>query len=270
MKRKRNPIDTIVLVLLCIVAVGLGQFQSAQDSRGRVDIVSVGVKMLLSPVSRPAAGASNSIGDFLYGLLSARRLTEENRRLRALATSASLYSEQLGRLEGELSQMRTLGGFSPIPGKTSVPASVVGYAPYENRLTIDTGQNQGIVPGDPVVSAEGLVGTVRTVEPGRSEIQLLESRGLTIGAIDVSRNPPPAGLLQGESTGTLNLTFQDPKAPVEIGDHIVTSGFSDRIPRGILIGSVISLSTDEEFGSLTAKIDPAVSIGLLREVLVLR
>lgn len=270
MKRKASPIDVVVLLVLCILGIALGKRQSMARADGKAEPVTAVVQTLISPVSRPFGNAAVSSSDFFSGLFAAKRLTAENRRLQALAISAAMYTEQLERLNGEIERLRTLQGFPPLPGKTRVPAEIVGYMPYENRITLSAGANKGIKVGCPVESPEGLVGTVQVVEPDRCQALLLTSTGLTIGALDNSRNPPPAGFLRGENSSTLTLTFQDPVAPVEIGDRIVTSGFSDRIPRGILIGRVISVERDEEFGSLHAKIDPIVSVGNLREVHILK
>jgi cell shape-determining protein MreC len=56
---------------------------------------------------------------------------------------------------------------------------------------------------------------------------------------------------------------------VQIGDTIVTSGFSEKIPKGLIIGKVIQLDPSEEFGTLKARIDPAFSLGNLEFVIVL-
>ncbi|AIE85647.1 Rod shape-determining protein MreC [Fimbriimonas ginsengisoli Gsoil 348] len=259
-----------MLILLIVTGVVLGRLQTASRTAGKVDPISAAIRSAVVPSSGPLNSLANSSGGFFSGIFSAGRLKAENQRLQALANAGALYTEQVQRLQGEIDRIRVLQGMGPIPGKTRVPADVIGYALYENRLTLNVGSRQGVQIGCPVESAEGLVGTVQVVEADRCQVLLLTSASLTLGAIDQSRNPPPAGLLRGENSSTLTLTFQDPKAPVEIGDHIVTSGFSDRIPRGILIGKVISVATDEQFGSLRAKVDPAVSVGNLREVHVLR
>jgi len=269
-KRNRRPTDVIILTVLCVLGVLLGRMQTMRRVEGRSDIVTSAVRSMVSPVSTPVGAMSNSLSDFFAGVFSARRLTSENRRLKALADSAALYTDQLTRLNSEIERLRTLQKFGPLPAKTRIPADVIGYSAYENRLTLSAGSRQGVTAGDPVEAPDGLVGVIQSVDTDRSQALLLSSASLTIGALDLSRNPPPAGLLRGENSSTLGLTFQDTKAPVEVGDHIVTSGFSDHIPRGILIGKVISVAADEEFGSLRAKVDPAVSIGQLREVHILR
>ena len=270
MKRRESPLDVLLLIALCVAGIFLGRVQNTSRTAGRMDGLSSFTNALVGPVAGPMGNVTRSTGDFFTGIFSARGLTEENRRLKSLAQSAELYNAQLGRLENEISRLRALQGFGPIPGKERVLADVIGYAAYENRITLNVGEAQGVRPGMPVEAPEGLVGTIQTVEGNRSQALLITSAGLTIGAADLNRDPPPAGLCRGENSNSLTVDFQDPKAPVEIGDRIVTSGFSDKIPGGIIIGRVISVEADEQFGRLRAKVFPAISVGALREVHVLK
>lgn len=270
MKRRESPFDVLLLIVLCVLGIVLGRMQNATRTVGRVDGVSAIANTLVSPISGPAGSVTQATGDFFSGIFSARGLALENQRLKALAASAEMYNLQLDRMQGEIDRLRILQGFGPIAGKERVLADVIGYAAYENRITLNVGEAQGLRPGMPVEAPEGLVGTIQTVEKNRCQVLLITSAGLTVGAADLSRDPPPAGFCRGESSNSLTVDFQDPKAPVEIGDRIVTSGFSDKIPKGIIIGRVISVESDEQFGRLRAQVFPAISVGNLREVHVLK
>ena len=255
---------------LCALGPVLGGVQNRARANGRVDPLTQTIRGAVDPLAPPLIAASNASGGFFHGLVHARGLSEENARLRAEMATVALYQEQIGRLEREIRSLRKVTGYGEFSGKTKVAADVVGFAAYENRITLSVGRNQGVRPGMPVVAAEGLLGVVQTVASERCDALLLTSVGLKIGAVDMTRNPAPAGLLKGEKSSTLSLEFQDPKAPVEIGDTIVTAGFSERIPRGIPIGKVIQVQNDEAFGILRALVDPNASIGDVREVFVLR
>lgn len=270
MKRRESPLDILLLIVLCVFGIVLGRMQNSFRSVGRVDGLSAFANTLIGPVAGPAGSLTRATGDFFSGIFAARGLVEENRRLKSLAASAEMYNSRLDRLQDEIARLRILQGFGPIPGKERVLADVIGYAAYENRITLNVGEAQGIRPGMPVEAPEGLVGTIQTVEKNRCQALLITSAGLTVGAADLSRDPPPAGFCKGESSNSLTVDFQDPKAPVEIGDRIVTSGFSDKIPGGIIIGRVISVESDEQFGRLRAQVFPAISVGNLREVHVLK
>jgi cell shape-determining protein MreC len=91
-----------------------------------------------------------------------------------------------------------------------------------------------------------------------------------VGGIDASRKPPEVGLIKGRGASTVTMQMFDPKAPVASGDTIFTSGQSVHIPYGVVIGRVISVEDDPDFGMKSATIDPAVNLGTLREVQVLK
>jgi rod shape-determining protein MreC len=235
-----------------------------------MDPVTETVQTLTKPVSIPTDALFEGVGDFSFGLFKARRLAVENRRLYDRLASIALYAETTERLERDIDSLRKQLRLPSRPGKVKVPADVVGYIPRDNRLTINVGSKSGVRPGLPVVGAAGLIGTVQTVSPSTSQVLLLTSHGLTIGAIVLNRNPSPAGLLRGEDSSTLSLSFNDPKATVQIGDTIASSGLSEFIPRGIPIGRVIQVIDDEAFGERRAVVDPFVVVGELKEVTVLK
>jgi rod shape-determining protein MreC len=268
----------MVLIGLCALGVVLGTVQNGSHSQERVDRLTSTVRSITSPLGSLLNGVVRTTSAFFTGTFSATKLVQENRRLKALEQVYATYSERIEGLRTENETLRKYEGFGQTPGKTRVPALVYGFSINENRLTINVGSNQGVRAGCAVESNDGLVGTVEYVEANRSQVLLLTSAGLQpnakgkallIGAIDVNRVPPPAGLLRGENASTLTLTFMDPKAPVQIGDTIVTSGFSEKIPKGLIIGKVIQLDPSEEFGTLKARIDPAFSLGNLEFVIVL-
>ncbi len=224
-------------------------------------------------MTRPLAvfgGRASDAGfDLFRGWNQAGSLVAENRRLAEQQLSATMYREQIQRLDGEVESLRRALGFPDLPGKRRVPAQVIGFFPRDNRITLDVGASSGVVRGQPVQNADGLVGLVQTVGPSECQVLLLTSSSSVVGAIDSSRNPPPAGLLLGDNGTGLVMTFKDLNAPAQSGDTVMTTGFSDRIPRGIPIGRIVQVIDDPDYGSRSATIDPLVSLGTLREVWVI-
>lgn len=229
------------------------------------------VQGVVNPPANLLNGTANGISDFGAGIFHARSLKEENRMLKSQIASVALYTETMERLHEEIDQLRKLEDLPAIEGKQRVPADVIGFFPYENRLTISAGSAKGVAVGQPVVTPDGLIGRIQVVSSSTAQVLLLSSPETTnrIGAI-AQRNPPSAGLLRGESSTTYLLEFNDPKAPVESGDLVVTSGFSEHIPRGIPIGRVIQVDDNVEFGKRQARVYPSVNIGSVREVFVLK
>jgi rod shape-determining protein MreC len=147
---------------------------------------------------------------------------------------------------------------------------VIGFSQIEGKLTLNGGSELGIQPDMPVINGEGLLGVVETVSKGQCDALLLTAFGVKVGGIDISRKPPERGLLSGRGSTTIAMMMFDPKAPVASGDVIVTGGLSSHIPYGLIIGRVISAEDDPDFGTRRATLDPAVNIGAVREVQVLK
>ncbi|MFZ4506823.1 MAG: rod shape-determining protein MreC [Fimbriimonas sp.] len=252
-----------------MAAVLLGNLQNQARAKGQADSFSSTTVTIISPISGPLRSAVAGLSDLTVGILAGPQLAIENKALRDQAQTASLYVENVERLSREVDSLRQLLDFPPVPGRTKVAAVIQGYFAHEHRITLTVGQAQGIRPGMPVVTAKGLLAIIQTVEPNRSQALLLSSASVQLGGLVSNRNPAQAGLMRGNGS-VMTLTFEDPKAPVEIGDRVTTSGFSDRIPRGIPIGRIVQVNDNPAFGVRTADVLPDVSVGEVREVLVLK
>lgn len=257
------------MLVLCIVGVILGNQQNQTRVKGTTDGLSSLVITIVSPIAAPFRVGSDRLRDISDGIVRGHDLAIENERLRAQNQAADLYLLNVQRLEREIEALRTLQNYPQVPGKDRVNVDIIGYFPHENRITIAAGANQKLRPGMPVVSAFGMLGIIQTVDKDRSQALLMSSASIQIGGIVSNRNPSPAGMLRGGSS-VLSLTLEDPKSSVEIGDTVSTSGFSERIPRGILIGRVVQVIDNPAYGVRTADVLPATSIGEVREVFVLR
>lgn len=261
--------DFIVLLVLCVLGAVLGRMQSGARNKGAIDPIS---SLVRSTTNAPAAFLSeqaNATSDFFRGIFNASELAQQNRAYKQYEIIARQYGETVDRLNKEVASLRSLLELENIPGRQKVGATVIGYFANENRITISVGKNKGLKPGLAVVTGEGLVGTIQTVGETDAQVSLLSDPNRKIGALVISRNPPPAGLIKGENAAVLVLTL-DSTMPVANGDLVATWGFSGLIPRGIPIGRVNQVYNDSVTGSKRVEVFPNVALGNLREVVVLK
>ncbi|MEK7580067.1 MAG: rod shape-determining protein MreC [Patescibacteria group bacterium] len=144
---------------------------------------------------------------------------------------------------------------------------------------IDIGSDEGLMVDMPVVSNGYLAGRLVKVTPSKSYfITILDSRFSTAidfitGEKDFKRNNPAAatnGLLRGKHGLACEVEFISTNKQIKTGDMVITSGLEENIPRGLLIGDIISV--DYNVNSLFQKaiIRPGLSINFLRIVSVLK
>lgn len=228
------------------------------------------VSAVVQPVADPMRQWAHDQSDWWQSFTHSGRLTAETRRLRAVEQASSLYGATSELLVGEVDELRNLLKLPPRVGKERIAADVWLLATSESRMTLSVGSNQGVKVGMPVESATGLIGTVQTVSPDRCQVILITSPVARIGATVENVPAQQGGLARGESPRRLSLELYDTAVPVKVGDWIVTSGYSERIPAGIAIGQITSVDKQEEYGSVRLDIVPSFMNSPLRTVFVLK
>jgi rod shape-determining protein MreC len=161
-----------------------------------------------------------------------------------------------------------MNDYVPPPERKKLYANIIGYFPEQNSILIDRGANDGIRQYMPVIASKGLVGIIEVAEPGRSRVLLVTSRSIRVSA-EVVGEQGPLGIVHGETPKRLILEVLE-TTDVKAGDEVVTSGFSEYIPKGIPLGTVIEAIDDPQFGTMRVAILPHVQMSELNEVFVLK
>jgi len=107
-----------------------------------------------------------------------------------------------------------------------------------NFITIDRGSLQNIKPEMAVTSPEGVVGIVFSVSRHFSVIMPLLNRNLRLSAKIRKNNYFGSLTWPGESTEEAILTDIPYHVKLDIGDTIVTSGYSAIFPEGLFVGTI--------------------------------
>jgi len=127
-----------------------------------------------------------------------------------------------------------------------------------NYLMINKGSNHGIQEGMAVISPTGVVGIVKVVSNNFSSIMSLLHSDSRISA-RIKRNNFSTGSVSwnGRTAGISQMGEVPPHIDVQIGDTIITSGFSLDFPEGIFIGTVSEVRTrpTDNFHSLEIRLN---------------
>lgn len=246
-----------------------------------MDPVSYGIQGIVRPPASAIQQGFRSTSNFFGSILSAGQLRAEVERLRALEKSSLLYQDRVATLIDDISVLRALIKMPEVPNRKRVAAKVTMFFPSENRMTLNVGSNQGIATDMPVVTSYGLLGRVDNVGSNSCQINIISSFQSRIGAVVVPRQsadsseaagpiPPIAGLLQGDGPERLVLVLQDTGSKVSPGDLVMTSGYSEKIPRGIPIGRIVDVEKSTEYGSRRAVVVPLFQLGQSEYVWVIQ
>jgi rod shape-determining protein MreC len=125
-----------------------------------------------------------------------------------------------------------------------------------NYLTLNRGAVHGVKPETGVISVRGLVGIVQNVSPHYCTVISLLNTNLKVSA--KLRDSNYFGSLEwdGKSYRYATLSEIPVHAHVQVGEAIVTSGYSVIFPEGILVGIVeeINLAEGEGFYRIKVKL----------------
>ena len=135
--------------------------------------------------------------------------------------------------------------------------------------TVSAGRRQGIDPGDPVLTGDGLLGRIGETYDDLSRVTLIT-------------DPNSAVACEVESTGVLGVLRLAPSPharlvlanvpltdTVRVGQRVLTSGYSRHYPRGLAVGRVVRAVPDASRLMLEVEVEPAVKLSRLRHAFVI-
>lgn len=151
-------------------------------------------------------------------------------------------------------------------------AEVVYESPdaYARRVIIDKGQVAGIVPGSPVLDAQGIVGQVVRVQPFTSEVRLLIDRDQAI-PVQVARTGVRGvayGLASNVQPDAIELRYMPSDADVLAGDVLLTSGIDGVYPPDLPVATVTTVERQGGTTFLHINGQPLARMQGLRYVMV--
>ena len=210
------------------------------DSRVRMlETVRIGLGVVLYPVQQVLLVPSR-LADTVSGYFtSVTSLTRENEELKRKQFETAQSLQQARELLVENERLRKLLGARERLSNATVLADVL----YESRdrfarkLVLNTGTNEGVRAGSPVIDDAGVVGQITRVFNDTSEVTLLTDKDQSI-PVQVLRNGLRGVAFGGAEPGTLDLRFMAANADVATGDVVTTSGIDGVYPSGLMVATV--------------------------------
>ncbi len=260
----------IVIVLLAVPFFFLSANMRRRENLNGLDRavlrISAPIEFAASSLAR---GCSTLWEGYVY-LVDAKsdneRLAYENARLR----------EQVHRSEQKETENRELRRLlqlrESLPGDL-VSAQVVGKDFTEffrvTRVVLDRG-SRNIRPHMPVVSPDGVVGSVLRVAGDAIDVQLSVDAAFGIDVVD--ERTQARGFVRGTGDPTkyaCKVENVDSRDEVEVGDLLVTSGKGKWFPKGLPVARVVRVLKREPGRDQEIEATPTVNFSRLDSVLLL-
>ncbi len=252
---------TLILVSVLIVLSSrgaLGPFES---------VVSIPLNFLESLIGRPAQAGGGLVRD----LTEYRRLKQRNQDLEE---ALAIYQAQIAELREKgadydrLAALLDYDRFSP-EDQEFVTCDVIGMdtTSFVRAIQINCGRRNGVSLLDPVVTEQGLVGRVAQVSATGANVLLLTDSSSSVNArLQATRDD---GVVIGQLTGDLIMSFIPIDAHVQEGDFVATSGLGQTLPAGLVVGQVLSVALSDNELYQEARVRSLVDFDRLEVVQVI-
>ena len=266
-KRLQDRKYTLILISVILASLALMTFDIRRSKTPT--LFETVLMWVVSPVQNLITQTLDSLGDAVDQYILVAQVSEENERLQTevdkLIAENNVLREELRR-QGRVGELMA---FHDNRQMKSVVASVIGRdaTQWARVVFINKGTEDGLRENLPVVTHSGVVGhviqaglttaKVMLVVDGRSAVDAL------FGADRVS------GVVVGTGMEFCEMKYVPITAEVNVGDQVLSSGLGGMYPKGLVVGTVVSIAkgTQGLFQEIT--ISPSADFGRLEEVLVL-
>ena len=265
----------LVLTLLVLAALALLTVSFRSPTSGALHSVQGYGAAGLRPFEIGAQRVARPFRDvygYFHGLANAKsENTKLKRELREARQTANANAAAAAR-EPDLARLLHLeqGPRYPQDYRT-VNTSVLSFpsATFAEKVTIGAGTNSGIHEHTPVVTGDGLIGSVTNAGPSTAQVTLLTDPDSNVPARDTANGV--TGLIRDGDGNTLIFDRVAKEHDIKKGDVIVTQGTVDRrypsiYPYGIAIGRVLSVGRSDIATFLTVTVEPFASFDSLDAV----
>ena len=255
--RQRRIAHTLLVVFsFSLMFLGKADFSALRHARmGASDFIAPFVDLVSAPI--------RGVETMAQGIRTVASLRAENVRLQAENSMLKRWRRRAEILESENRQLRSVAGAVSPEKRCPLTARAV-TAPggaFAHTVLVANGSDAGIEVGNPVVTADGLVGLVVDVGKTYSRVLMISDINAQIPVILASSSWP--GVAVGSNGTYLSLRFLPAEAAPKVGELVLTSGHGGVLPAGVPVGRV-DLVRD---GSVRVK--PAVDLRHLSYVSIL-
>jgi rod shape-determining protein MreC len=256
----------VLLVLLLASSLAQGKYKFAFMEKV-ITTVFAPVQYVVTNVGFTFRNIGLSTGELITAYRDNKNLRIENEDLRQNNLNLTEIMAENARLRSMLDYKKGAPQFD------LVTAAVVGRDPgsWTSTIIINRGTADGIAKDMPVVTPQGLVGSVVSVYGNVAKVNLVLDPRSAVGALVQRPESRIAAIVEGNSATPLTPKMVNIARDADVikGDKIITSGFGGIYPKGLLIGEVVDL-VNEEGGLLKyAVLNPAVDFDRLEEVSVI-
>ncbi len=269
MKFFKNKLAVTILVL----SVGFLALIGYSVKRDNKEIFNSSAGALLNPIQKVVYGINSKAQNFLDFAFNYKDVKAENKKLRDENEKLKSEVMEYDNLKSENERFREVLDFTKTQKSeykyTGTNIIAMGGSGLLNTYAVDKGEKDGLKKGMVAVSNQGLVGQVSRVESNWAMVHSIINENIAV-SVTVQSTKESVGILKGYRDSNNKLLAKVYNLPldseVKPGDVVSTSGLGQIYPKGIKVGTVISVEEDKGKLMKVAVVQPFVDFNKLEEI----
>ena len=203
-------------------------------------------------------------------LASRSDLLTANSELRRKQLLIESRLEKFAELEAENRRLRQLLDSSIKVADRVLIAELlsVDMDPFSRRIVLNKGIKDGVVEGQSLIDARGIMGQVIHTSHFTSTALLITDPSHAL-PVQINRTGLRCVAVGNGASDSIDLLHIPNNEDVRVGDLVVTSGLGGRFPRGYPVGRVLSVERNSARSFASVKLKPAAQLERNREVLLI-
>lgn len=254
----------IIGIVLALPLISINMQQKPQESNW----LSKPFTLLGSSISEMFYGFSHGVTGTTAMYLDLINIKKESQNIQSTNNELQARQSKMNELLAENDRLRNLLGFRDQSKMSLIAAQVIGrdLVLDHNTITINKGTNDGLKPGQAVITTEGALGYIFKPAPFTSAVMLITDRYAVVDGI-VQRTRAH-GIVEGKSQSGCTLKYVEKTEDVKEGDLVVTGGLDNIFPKGFPVAVVESVERKTFSVSLKVDLRPVVDPYKVEEVFI--
>ncbi len=268
----------LVIVIVCLI-IAFGMMTASVSLRNRRNtpfIVQQFGNDIVGFADRIVATPMNGIHGGFVSIQNLLNTYQENQQLKSKVDQLAQTQARDQVLTQENTQLkRQLNIGNTLTGYQKVNAAVITRTPssWASQIIINKGSSAGVQKNMPVVAGPGLIGTVVEVNKTNSKVVLISNTAENSNrfAIQILTSSSVVnGIVSSYDSSSNSIVMGNitSKANIKVGDKVTTSGLGGVIPKGIYVGQVSQVTSDDYGLTKKVNIKPAADLNDIEAVTV--
>jgi rod shape-determining protein MreC len=266
-KRLSGRKNIIIIVSLVLVSFALMTFDIRRSKTPA--ILETVLMWVVSPVQNLITYTLDSVNDVVDHYLFVADVSEENEKLKQEIDKLIRQNNELREGLRLRDRVGDLIEYQKEHQLKSIVAKVIGRdaTQWARVVFINKGTQDGIRENLPVVTNVGVVGHVIQAGLNTSKVMLIMDGRSSVDTL--FSHDRVSGIVVGTGMEFCEMKYVPITAEVNVGDQIISSGLGGLYPKGLVVGTVISITKATQGLFQEISIAPSADFGRLEEVLVL-